>query len=54
MITVGSVPREEAAVEQLLLGLEKMPVPVDDSALVVSDNADIYGTVADLWDRKYQ
>jgi len=26
-------------------------VPLDDQALVVSDNADIYGTVADLFQR---
>jgi hypothetical protein len=34
------------AVEQLLQGLDRAPVPIDDDALVVSDNADIYGTVA--------
>jgi hypothetical protein len=28
-----------------------MPIPVEDEALVVSDNADIYGTVADIWER---
>jgi hypothetical protein len=28
-----------------------MPVPIDDEALVISDNADIFGTVADLWKR---
>lgn len=51
--------REEAlagsgpAVAQLMDGLGQMPVPIDDEALVISDNADIYGTVHDLWDRRY-
>lgn len=33
---------------QLLAGLEQLPIPLDHEALVVSDNADIYGTVLDL------
>jgi hypothetical protein len=33
---------------QLLAGLEQVPVPVSSEALVVSDNADIYGTIQDL------
>lgn len=33
---------------QLLTGLDQLPVPLDEQALVISDNADIYGTVADL------
>ena len=41
------------SLRQFLTGLEQMPIPIDDSALVVSDNADIYGTVADLWERTY-
>lgn len=36
---------------QFLSGLSRLPVPVQDDALVVSDNADIYGTVADLFSR---
>lgn len=39
------------AVQQLVRGLEQVPVPLDDSALVISDNADIYGTVGDLFGR---
>lgn len=42
------------AVGQLLDGLEQMPMPIEDAALVISDNGDIYGTVRDLWDRRYQ
>src|SRR4051794_23658726 len=41
------------SLRQLLAGFDQMPVPIDDSALVISDNADIYGTVADLWERIY-
>lgn len=36
---------------QFLAGLSKLPVPVRDEALVISDNGDIYGTVADLYQR---
>ncbi len=39
-------------VDQFIRGLEQMPIPVDDEALVISDNADIYGTVADFWQRR--
>jgi hypothetical protein len=41
------------SLRQLLQGLDQVPMPIDDSALVVSDNGDIYGTVADLWERTY-
>lgn len=36
---------------QFLCGLARLPVPLREEALVVSDNADIYGTVADLVQR---
>ena len=36
---------------QLLCGLSRLPVPLREEALVVSDNTDIYGTVADLFER---
>ena len=39
------------AVDQLLAGLEAMPLRVEEDALVVSDNADLYGTYADLQER---
>jgi hypothetical protein len=41
-----------APVEQFIRGLEQIPIPVDDEALVISDNADIYGTVGDIWQRR--
>ena len=46
--------REEAlappgpSLAQLLAGLTQVPVPVDADSLVISDNADVYGTVSDL------
>jgi hypothetical protein len=36
------------ALSQLLHGLNQLPVPLDREALVISDNADLYGTVQDL------
>lgn len=39
------------AINQLLSGLTQMPIPIDEDALVISDNCDIYGTVADLQER---
>ena len=39
------------AVRQLLAGLEMLPVPVSEDTLVISDNGDVYGTLADLRSR---
>jgi len=43
---------DAAAIDQLLAGIDQMPIPIDESSLVVSDNGDIYGTVLDLEDRR--
>jgi hypothetical protein len=49
--------REEALaapgekLNQFLQGLSQIPVFVDDRTLIISDNGDLYGTVADLWER---
>ncbi|RYG62802.1 hypothetical protein EON80_22435 [bacterium] len=49
--------REEALaapgekLEQFLKGLDQIPVFVDEEALVISDNGDLYGTLADLQER---
>ncbi len=40
-------------IEQLLTGLDGLPVPLGLDALVVSDNADIFGTLDDLERRLY-
>ena len=37
---------------QFLNGISQLPVPVKSDALVVSDNADIYGTLSDLKSRQ--
>ena len=37
---------------QFLRAMHDVPVPVADDAVVISDNADIYGTLADLDDRE--
>lgn len=39
-------------VDQFVRGLGQMPIPIDDDALVISDNADIYGTVTDIRQRR--
>lgn len=33
---------------QFLTGLSKIPIPVSEETLVISDNADIFGTIRDL------
>lgn len=38
-------------IRQFLSGVAQMPVPIDDDALVISDNADLYGTMTDLEER---
>jgi hypothetical protein len=43
-----ALAQPSASVEQFIRGLEQMPIPIDDEAIVISDNADIYGTVADI------
>jgi hypothetical protein len=37
------------SLNQLILGLNQLPMPLDRDALVISDNADIYGTMQDIW-----
>ena len=37
---------------QFLRAMRQVPVPVADEAIVISDNADIYGTLVDLEDRE--
>lgn len=40
-----------AKLTQFLRGMREVPVPLADDAIVISDNADIYGTLADLEER---
>ena len=46
-----ALAEEELQIEQFRRGLEQMPVRISDEALVISDNGDLYGTVADLFTR---
>jgi hypothetical protein len=39
------------ALTQLLQGLEQLPIPLDDDALIVSNLGDIYGTFDDVIER---
>lgn len=36
---------------QLISGISQLPIPLRDDALAISDNGDLYGTVADLFER---
>lgn len=40
------------ALTQFLRGVARFPIPLSPEALVISDNGDLYGTVADLNDRR--
>ncbi len=42
---------DHARINQFLLAMAQMPIPLDEDALVISDNADIYGTLYDLRER---
>jgi hypothetical protein len=42
---------DRAKIEQFLDGISQLPVPVAEDVLVVSDNADIYGTLEDIEER---
>ena len=42
---------DPARMTQFLKGITRVPVPLDPGALVVSDNADLYGTLLDIEDR---
>jgi hypothetical protein len=33
---------------QFVLGVSQLPIPIADDVLVISDNADIYGTLSDI------
>ena len=40
------------ALDQFIRGVEQVPIPIDADALVVSDNADLYGTISDIFQRR--
>lgn len=39
---------DTVAIKQLLAGIAQMPIPIEQQTLIISDNGDMYGTVADL------
>jgi hypothetical protein len=41
-----------AKLTQFLRAMRQVPVPMAEDALVISDNADIYGTIQDLEERE--
>ncbi|WP_035613040.1 hypothetical protein [Haloferula sp. BvORR071] len=43
--------KDAGRMSQFLKGITRLPIPLDPAALVVSDNADIYGTLADIEER---
>ena len=49
-----SLATDHAKMEQFLDGVSQLPVPVSEHTLVVSDNADIYGTLTDIENRLTQ
>jgi hypothetical protein len=40
-----------AKLKQFVSGIDRLPVPVSDDALVISDNGDLYGTLDDVRQR---
>jgi hypothetical protein len=56
LIVVYCRPEELAVpgpkLSQFLRGVREVPVPLSDDAVVISDNADLYGTLTDLEDRE--
>ena len=42
---------DHARISQFLDAMDQMPIPLDEDALVISDNADIYGMLDDLRER---
>lgn len=48
---VDALARKSPELEQVVIGLTKLPIYVSENSLVVSDQGDIYGIVADLFER---
>ena len=43
-----ALSQDHSKITQFLKGVSQLPIPLQGNALVISDNADIYGTVNDL------
>lgn len=46
-----ALAHDKAKIAQFLSGISKLPIPVPENTLVISDNGDIYGTISDIRDR---
>ena len=44
----NTLAKKGEKLEQFLCGISQVPLPLDDSALIISDNGDIYGMLSDL------
>ncbi|MEO6709498.1 MAG: hypothetical protein ABI054_10825 [Planctomycetota bacterium] len=50
-LPAGSARNARAKLTRFVKAMREVHVPVSDETVVISDNADIYGTLADLEDR---
>ena len=48
-----TLENQKNKIDQFLTGIRAVPIPLQADAIVVSDNGDLYGTIADLEDRFY-
>jgi len=46
-----ALANDRGKIDQFLEGVSRMPVPIAEDVLVMSDNGDIYGTLQDLESR---
>ena len=49
----NALENDKDKINQFLVGLKQLPIPLDKNVFVISDNADIYGTLNDLSSRSY-
>ena len=45
----NALSERQDKIKQFVSGIEKLPIPIKDDALVISDNGDIYGTLKDIY-----
>lgn len=43
-----ALSEDPSRIPQFVRAMDQMPIPIDSNALVISDNADMYGTMGDL------
>jgi hypothetical protein len=52
LLPIGGAHAAGLSIRQFIRGLERMPMALDANASVISDDSDIYGTVADIGSRR--